>query len=359
MMAEEIDVLVLFLPEDITENYIEPLSLFSFLGQDIEPEYSHQVDEKEEEQKILIELPKPITPKPIPTKPPLPPMFTLQQGPECCMLLETWKEHMDVSKWLISEKLDGIRCVWTGNKFMTRQGNYILAPWWFTEQLPPYALDGELWMGRGVNLFNELNGLIKGDHRAAGLLTSEWRFVKFMIFDVPISRLSYITRHRIYLHGKNFGPHASLVPQVILKTQTQLSNYLKQVRLGGGEGLVARDPQGQYVFKRSKTILKIKCWDFDYAQIQTIYHKGMCACYNSEGDEFHMYVPNPKIDQVFVYKCLGRASCEPVDAIYLGLPRFPTYVAPSAYPFPKIYPPLPPSFHGVKTTNVPMLLNKV
>lgn len=31
------------------------------------------------------------------------------------MLAETWKEGTDPKGWMMSEKLDGVRCYWTGS----------------------------------------------------------------------------------------------------------------------------------------------------------------------------------------------------------------------------------------------------
>ena len=45
----------------------------------------------------------------------------------------------------MTEKYDGIRVLWTGTQFYTRQGNVIQCPDNIRIQLPPFALDGELW----------------------------------------------------------------------------------------------------------------------------------------------------------------------------------------------------------------------
>ena len=56
-----------------------------------------------------------------------------------------------VSGYLVSEKYDGVRAIWDGSKLLSRQGNPIHAPNWFTEPLPKgVVLDGELWAGYGA-----------------------------------------------------------------------------------------------------------------------------------------------------------------------------------------------------------------
>ena len=50
--------------------------------------------------------------------------------------------------WLMSEKLDGVRCYWNGTTMHTRNGNPFFAPDWWKKKLPKIALDGELWTNR-------------------------------------------------------------------------------------------------------------------------------------------------------------------------------------------------------------------
>ena len=51
--------------------------------------------------------------------------------------------------WLMSEKLDGVRCYWDTQKMVTRNGNAFYPPDWFIKELPKdMALDGELFTKR-------------------------------------------------------------------------------------------------------------------------------------------------------------------------------------------------------------------
>ena len=64
-----------------------------------------------------------------------------------------YKGTPPVKGWLASEKLDGIRCIWTGEHLLTRQGKkFNFVPEWFMKFLPEgLPLDGELWCGRGIS----------------------------------------------------------------------------------------------------------------------------------------------------------------------------------------------------------------
>lgn len=54
----------------------------------------------------------------------------------------------DPTGWLMSEKLDGVRCYWDGANMYTRTGKPFYAPDSFIARLPDIALDGELWTSR-------------------------------------------------------------------------------------------------------------------------------------------------------------------------------------------------------------------
>src|SRR5438552_10550272 len=64
------------------------------------------------------------------------------------LLAERWDNAANLSGWLMSEKLDGVRCYFDGKQFLSRQGNLFHAPEWFLEGLPDTPLDGELWIDR-------------------------------------------------------------------------------------------------------------------------------------------------------------------------------------------------------------------
>jgi len=64
------------------------------------------------------------------------------------MLAQTYSPEVlsDPAGWLMSEKLDGVRCYWNGSTMYTRNGNPFTPPDWFKKCLPAdLALDGELW----------------------------------------------------------------------------------------------------------------------------------------------------------------------------------------------------------------------
>jgi DNA ligase-1 len=51
------------------------------------------------------------------------------------------KSKHNISNWYMSEKLDGIRAYWNGKELLSKNGNKIYTPNWFTKDFPPFELD--------------------------------------------------------------------------------------------------------------------------------------------------------------------------------------------------------------------------
>jgi DNA ligase-1 len=56
------------------------------------------------------------------------------------LLAMSWDNAADLSGWHLSEKLDGVRAYWDGERFLSRLGNIFHAPEWFLEGLPTTPL---------------------------------------------------------------------------------------------------------------------------------------------------------------------------------------------------------------------------
>jgi ATP-dependent DNA ligase len=107
----------------------------------------------------------------------------------------------DLTGWMVSEKLDGVRGLWDGRALWTRQGNRIAAPAWFTAGLPAWPLDGELYAGPGT--LARVAGLVRRES-AKG---ADWGGVRFCLFDAPAAaggfadRLAQLNEAAILLPG--------------------------------------------------------------------------------------------------------------------------------------------------------------
>ena len=56
--------------------------------------------------------------------------------PPAILLAEVYRTQVDVSQYLVSEKLDGVRAIWDGQTLRFRSGKTINAPRWFVDGLP-------------------------------------------------------------------------------------------------------------------------------------------------------------------------------------------------------------------------------
>ena len=159
--------------------------------------------------------------------------------------------------FLVSEKLDGIRAIWTGSELITRNGNHINAPAWFTEALPSFALDGELWSGYGNFETIQSTVLTKQANE------TDWRAIQFHIFDRPDTQRPFRERYQLLhnwfsdsiLENKS---HLKLITQHEISDSTQLNQWLESVTKQGGEGLILRDPSTPSIDGRQAQVLKLK-----------------------------------------------------------------------------------------------------
>lgn len=172
------------------------------------------------------------------------------------MLANNYKGQ-DPAGWWMSEKLDGVRAVWTGSVLMSRNGNEFNAPDWFIEMLPDDVyLDGELWEGRGM--FQKTVGRVRADR-------GNWGRIKFMVFDV-VSKGKYESR-KDRLRGLKLPAHCRIVEQFICKNRQHLDEFESSVLVTGGEGVMLRKPKSLYAHKRSEELLKVKNYQTDEAVV--------------------------------------------------------------------------------------------
>ncbi|MCF6204898.1 MAG: DNA ligase [Methylococcaceae bacterium] len=170
------------------------------------------------------------------------------------MLAKTYKGKIDLSQYLVSEKLDGVRAYWDGKKLISKQGNEYIAPVWFTKDFPDQALDGELWLGRG--LFQSLLSIVSKTHP----VDEEWSKVEYAVFDLPDKKLPFTERLKILrqLIPISKKPYLTLIHQYKLKDKHALNDDLNRIIAAGGEGLMLHRKDSLYQAGRNNNILKVK-----------------------------------------------------------------------------------------------------
>lgn len=172
------------------------------------------------------------------------------------LLANVYRNQVDVTQYLVSEKLDGVRAVWDGRRLRFRSGKPIHAPAWFVDALPAQPLDGELWIGRGS--FERVSGIVRKETP----IDAEWHQVRYMVFELPGAPGSF--RQRVdqisqLVHQANV-PWLQRIDQATVSDLNELQQWLATVLAAGGEGLMLHRADAVYETGRSDTLLKLKPW---------------------------------------------------------------------------------------------------
>lgn len=184
------------------------------------------------------------------------------------LLFKVYDEKLFIDKnlshYLMSEKLDGIRGLWDGKNMQTRAKNTIKLPEFFTKNFPNFKLDGELWIQR--NAFEEISSLVRQENPDENL----WNKVTYNVFDVPNAceefkifpctleaRLDVL---RMYL-AKNPSKFIKIIPQIRIKDKKHLEQFYQELIAQKAEGVIIRKNDMPYEKKRSDNAYKLKPFD--------------------------------------------------------------------------------------------------
>lgn len=173
---------------------------------------------------------------------------------------------IDLSRYWVSEKYDGVRAYWDGQRLLTRAGNVIHAPAWFTQGWPTTPLDGELWAGRG--LFQQVTSTVR-DLEPDDIA---WRAIRFMVFDLPAHRGVFNDRLAILrtMLTELRIDWLRAVTHFRVADEATLQQQLDHIAAEGGEGLMLHRDDSLYRPERSDHLLKLK--PYHDAEAQVIAH---------------------------------------------------------------------------------------
>jgi DNA ligase-1 len=172
------------------------------------------------------------------------------------LLAERYRADIDVSRYWVSEKLDGVRAIWDGKALQFRSGNPVPAPQWFLDALPKQPLDGELWLGRGS--FDQLSAIVRRQTPD----DTEWRRVRYMIFELPDAPGNFsdrVEQIKALTVAANL-PWLQAVPQFRVADAAALQKKLRDIVRQGGEGLMLHRVDAAYETGRSSALLKLTPW---------------------------------------------------------------------------------------------------
>ncbi|GFE90496.1 DNA ligase [Steroidobacter agaridevorans] len=174
--------------------------------------------------------------------------------------------EVDLSRYWVSEKYDGVRAYWDGKRLVTRAGNTIHAPEWFTRDWPTDPLDGELWAGRGR--FEQVTATV----RDLEPNDSAWRHIRFMVFDLPAHGGIFSARLET-LRALLASTHIDWLREVThsrVTDEAALHLQLETVAAAGGEGLMLHKEDSLYRAERNDDLLKFK--PYQDAEARVIAH---------------------------------------------------------------------------------------
>ncbi len=179
------------------------------------------------------------------------------------MLANVYSPSVALADYWVSEKYDGVRGYWDGQKLLTRGGQPINAPAWFTANWPKTPMDGELWAGRGQ--FQQAMSTV----RQQSPNDAAWRSIRFMVFDLPADpgpfteRLSTLNN----VVAKLAVPWVQAVAQNKVASHAALQSQLKQITKAGAEGLMLHRGSSLYKGVRNDDLLKVKTHDDAEAKV--------------------------------------------------------------------------------------------
>jgi DNA ligase-1 len=246
------------------------------------------------------------------------------------LLAQTYSDRSDLTDYLVSEKLDGVRAYWDGTSLRFRSGRPIHAPAWFTAQFPAHALDGELWMGR--QSFEQLSAVVRRQEP----MDAEWKKISYQIYELPHGEGGFSERiATLQASVAQAGvPWLHVLAQTHVADKAALRMKLAQVVRDGGEGLMLHRADAVWQTGRSDVLLKLK--PFQDAEAVIVAHEagkgkyrgmlGAVVVMTSDGRRFRLgtgfsdalRLTPPAIGSTVTYRYRDLTST--------GLPRFASFL---------------------------------
>lgn len=254
----------------------------------------------------------------------------VRAAPPALELVDVYRGGVDLTRYWVSEKYDGVRGYWDGRQLRTRGGQPIQAPPWFTRGWPDTPMDGELWAG--YDGFEHASKTI----RAAQAPDAAWRRMRYLVFDLPASPAPFDERVGALreLVARIDQPWVVVVRQFKVADQAELQAALRAVLKRKGEGLVLHRGDAPYRAGRGVGLFKLKPFEDAEARVVAIrpgrgQFEGMMGSLRvrtSDGREFSIgsgfsqaqRLAPPAVGTWITYRYRGQTST--------GLPRFASFL---------------------------------
>lgn len=248
------------------------------------------------------------------------------------LLAQVYRRGTPLADYWVSEKYDGVRGYWDGQRLRTRRGEVVHAPDWFTAGWPEMPLEGELWAGRGQF------ALAQSTARTQRPDDQAWRKLQFMAFDLPSHSGTFDERLSVLRTAVEQINHAwvQAVSQQRVSNHEELHGLLQRVVSEGGEGLMLHRGSSLYQSGRSDDLLKFKT--HDDAEARVIAHLPGTGKYAGKVGALLVETPSGQRFKLGTgLKDSDRANPPPVGSWVTyrfrgahngGVPRFASYVRP-------------------------------
>jgi len=243
-----------------------------------------------------------------------------------CTLAKNYSGQ-NVTGWLLSEKLDGVRALWDGKCLKSRNGKTFHCPSWFTESFPSVQLDGELFTSR--NCFQKTVGFVKKLYPIA----KEWKQITYVVFDSPSIDAPFRIRSELISANVRSSGFIKPLQHLVCLNQKHLFEVYHELLSQGAEGVMIRNPNSSYEYKRTSNLLKLKPNLDDEAivigyQEGTGKHKGRLGSLVCKWNEVIFNIGTgfsdeerenpPKIGELITFKYQSLTDS--------GVPRFPAFL---------------------------------
>jgi len=158
-------------------------------------------------------------------------------------------EKEDPTGWYLSEKLDGIRCVWSGFEMYSINGTLYDIPDYFLENLPKSPLDGALYGEKGR--LSQCKAIVQ-----KRCTDPEWNDLNFVIYDAPELKIPFqdrLKKLKDYFWNK---PYVKVHDYIICKGMSHANQEFSKIKDSQGEGIILTHPQ--YIYKKGKNNLLLE-----------------------------------------------------------------------------------------------------
>ena len=155
-------------------------------------------------------------------------------------------EYSNPRGYWMSHKMDGVRAIYDGTNFISRNGKTFPAPESMKRDMPKgVILDGELYGGIGT--FQKTVGKVR---------RGDWQGLRFMIFDLVADAPT--EARQATLKTVPLPSWCEVVEQIQCTDHDHLEDFEDAILEAGGEGVMLRKPGSRYVHGRSDDLLKLK-----------------------------------------------------------------------------------------------------